>query len=329
VSNKTDAARSNASLSAYLDNSAHDDRLSGGVRLLPIKTSKGTFKVWTRRFGSNPRVRLLLLHGGPGSTHEYFEPCDAYLPAAGVEYYYYDQLGSHYSDQPDHSELWSIPRFVDEVEQVRVALGLDRSNFYLLGHSWGGILALEYALQYQRHIKGLIISNMMASIPEYNRYAENVLMPTIDAAVLGQIKELEAARDFENPRYMELLMQHHYVYHVLRRPLDDWPNSATRSFKHTNPKVYIPMQGPSELGASGQLLNWDRTADLNAITVPTMTIGAQHDTMDPKHMEAMAGAVRHGRYLYLPDGSHMSMFDDQQRYFSGLIDFLCDVDRQS
>ena len=122
-------------------------------------------------------------------------------------------------------------------------------------------------------------------------------------------------------------MQHHYIYHVLRRPLDDWPDSATRSFKHTNPKVYIPMQGPSELGASGQLLNWDRTADLSAITVPTMTIGARHDTMDPKHMEAMAGAVRHGRYLYLPDGSHMSMFDDQQRYFSGLIDFLRDVDR--
>ena len=329
MSKNTDAALTNASLAAYLDNSTHEDRLSGGVRLLPIRTSKGTFKVWTRRFGSNPRIKLLLLHGGPGSTHEYFEPCDAYLPAAGVEYYYYDQLGSHYSDQPDASELWSIPRFVDEVEQVRVALGLDSSNFYLLGHSWGGILAMEYALQYQRHLKGLIISNMMASIPEYNRYAENVLMPTIDPAVLAQIKELEAARDYENPQYMALLMQHHYIYHVLRRPLDDWPNSATRSFKHTNPKVYIPMQGPSELGASGQLLNWDRTAELSAITVPTMTIGAQHDTMDPKHMEAMASAVRHGRYLYLPDGSHMSMFDDQQRYFTGLIDFLRDVDRQN
>jgi proline iminopeptidase len=272
---------------------------------------------------------LLLLHGGPGSTHEYFEPCDAYLPAAGVEYYYYDQLGSHYSDQPDAPELWAIPRFVDEVEQVRVALGLDCSNFYLLGHSWGGILAMEYALQHQRHLKGLIISNMMASIPEYNRYAENVLMPSMDPAALKQIKELEAARDYENPRYMQLLMQHHYVYHVLRRPLDNWPDSATRSFKHTNQKVYIPMQGPSELGASGLLLNWDRTAELAGISVPTMTIGARHDTMDPKHMEAMAGAVRNGRYLYLPDGSHMSMFDDQERYFSGLIDFVCDVDRQS
>src|SRR6516164_7846027 len=120
----TDEAASAPPLAAYLDNSARDDRLSGGVRLLPITTPSGTFKVWTRRFGNNPRVKLLLLHGGPGSTHEYFEPCDAYLPAAGIEYYFYDQLGSHYSDQPDVPELWEIPRFVAEVEQVRVALGL-------------------------------------------------------------------------------------------------------------------------------------------------------------------------------------------------------------
>lgn len=324
-----DAAPDSSSLAAYLDNSAREDRLSGGVRLLPIQTSRGSFKVWTRRFGSNPRVKLLLLHGGPGCTHEYFEPCDAYLPAAGVEYYFYDQLGSHYSDQPDAPELWTIARFVDEVEQVRVALGLDASNFYLLGHSWGGILAIEYALRYQRQLKGLVISNMMASIPEYNRYAENVLMPTMDPMVLGQIKELEAARDYENPRYMELLMQHHYIHHVLRRPLDDWPDSAARAFRHINPKVYIPMQGPSELGASGLLLHWDRTADLNTIAVPTMTIGARHDTMDPKHMEAMARALPRGRHLHLPDGSHMSMFDDQERYFAGLIDFLRDVDQQS
>ncbi len=311
---------------SYLDNSSRQDRLSGGVRLLPVETPMGIFNVWTRRFGNNPRIKLLLLHGGPGSTHEYFEPCDSYFPAAGVEYYFYDQLGSHYSDQPDAPELWSIPRFVDEVEQVRVKLGLDSSNFFLLGHSWGGILAMEYALQYQRHLKGLIISNMMASIPEYNRYAENVLMPTIDATALAQIKALEAAHDYDNPRYMELLMQHHYVFHVLRRPVGDWPDSATRSFKHTNPKVYIPMQGPSELGASGKLLNWDRTADLNGITVPTMTIGARHDTMDPNHMQAMARALPNGHHLHLPDGSHMSMFDDQQRYFSGVIDFLRDVD---
>jgi proline iminopeptidase len=315
-------------LAAYLDNATREDSLSGGIRLLPVNTPRGTFKVWTRRFGNNPRIRLLLLHGGPGCTHEYFEPCDSYLPAAGIEYYLYDQLGSHYSDQPDIPELWEIPRFVDEVEQVRVALGLDSSNFFLLGHSWGGILAIEYALQHQQHLKGLIVSNMMASIPEYNRYAENVLMPTIDATALKQIKAFEAAQDYENPKYMELLMQHHYVHHVLRRPQDSWPDSASRAFKHINPKVYIPMQGPSELGASGKLLHWDRSANLDRISVPTLTIGARHDTMDPKHMESMASAVRDGRYLHLPDGSHMSMFDDQQRYFAGLIDFLSDVDRR-
>ena len=271
-------------------------------------------------------MKLLLLHGGPGATHEYFEPCDSYLPAAGIEYYYYDQLGSHYSDQPDVPDLWDIPRFVDEVEQVRVALGLDARNFFLLGHSWGGILALEYALRHQQHLKGLVISNMMASIPAYNEYAERVLMPAMDAAALAEIKRLEATRDYANPRYMDLLMRHHYIYHVLRMPLGEWPDPVERAFKHLNAKVYIPMQGPSELGASGKLADWDRSADLRGISVPTLTIGASYDTMDPKHMENMARTVARGRYLNCPAGSHMAMFDDQERYFSGLISFLNDVE---
>jgi proline iminopeptidase len=310
----------------YLDNSARSDRFSGGVRVIPINTPHGMFKVWTKRFGNNPRIKLLLLHGGPGATHEYFEPCDSYLPAAGIEFYYYDQLGSSYSDQPDIPDLWEIPRFVDEVEQVRQALGLDVSNFFLLGHSWGGILALEYALRYQQHLKGLVISNMMASIPAYNAYAERVLMPTMEPQALSEIKQLEAAQDYANPRYMDLLMQHHYIYHVLRRPLGEWPDSAERAFKHLNPKVYIPMQGPSELGASGKLAQWDRSADLGKIRVPAMTIGAHHDTMDPAYMKKMAGLLQRGRYLDCPTGSHMAMFDDQERYFQGVIDFLRDVD---
>jgi proline iminopeptidase len=169
---------------------------------------------------------------------------------------------------------------------------------------------------------------MMMSIPAYNDYAQRVLMPTMDAAALAEIKALEAARDYQNPRYMELLMQHHYVYHVLRRPVGEWPDSADRAFRHLNPKVYIPMQGPSELGASGKLANWDRTASLGTIAVPTLAIGARHDTMDPAHMARVAQSVQHGRYLDCPEGSHMSMFDDQQRYFAGLIQFLSDVDAQ-
>ena len=113
----------------YLDYSGHDDVLSGGVKLVPVHTPKGSFRVWTKRIGNNSTTKVLLLHGGPGATHEYFEAFDSYFPAAGIEYYYYDQLGSAYSDQPDEPELWELPRFVEEVEHVRQALGLDRSNF--------------------------------------------------------------------------------------------------------------------------------------------------------------------------------------------------------
>src|SRR6202044_206590 len=275
----------------FLDYSDRDDLLAGGVRMLPVKTPVGSFKVWTKRIGNNPRLRVLLLHGGPGATHEYLEACDSYLPGAGVEYYYYDQLGSGFSDQPDEPSLWEVDRFVDEVEQVRRALGLDRDSFVLYGQSWGGILAIEYALRYQQHLRGLVISNMMASVPAYNAYAEQVLMPNMDQAPLAEIKSFEANGDTENPRYMELLIEQHYVHHVLRMPPDEWPDPVQRGFAHINPAIYVSMQGPRELGisADASLHDWDRTADLSSITVPALVIGARYDTMDPAYMEMMAG----------------------------------------
>lgn len=314
------------SLSSYLDSTGRADALSGGARRIPVETPSGTFHVFTKRVGSNPRVKLLLLHGGPGVTHEYFEACDAWLPAAGVEYYYYDQLGSYYSDQPDDPSLWEVPRFVDEVEQVRKALGLERDSFFLLGQSWGGILALEYALAHPERLKGLVLSNMMASIPAYNAYARDVLMPEMDPAALAEIQRLEAEGKTDDPRYMELLVPHHYEKHVLRLPAAAWPEPLNRSFRHLNPSVYVPMQGPSELGASGKLAQWDRTADLPRIEVPTLVLGAAHDTMDPAHLAAMAKAVARGRYHHCPDGSHLSIYDDQASWFGGLLRFLRDVD---
>ena len=298
-----------------------------GVRVIEITTPRGPFKVWTRRVGNNPRIKLLLLHGGPGFPHEYFEAFDDYLPSEGIEYIYYDQLGSYYSDQPEMTdEMLALPRFVDEVEQVRRALDLDRDNFYLLGQSWGGLLAIEYALKYQDHLKALVISNMMASIPQYNDYAANVLMPAMDQKVLAEVKQLEADGKYEDPRYLELLIPNHYEQHVIRMPMDQWPDPLKRAFDHMNPKVYIPMQGPSELGASGKIAEWDRTADLKNITVPTLVIGARFDTMDPKHMEWMAKQIPQGHYLYCPNGSHLAMYDDQRAYMRGLVDFIKGVD---
>jgi proline iminopeptidase len=237
-----------------------NDILSGGVQMIPIETPKRTFRVWTKGVGNHPTIKVLLLHGGPGMTHEYLEVFDSYFPQVGFEYYYYDQLGSYYSDQPDEPELWELPRFVEEVEQVRQFLGLAQDNFYLYGHSWGGILAIEYALKYQQHLKGLSISNMMASAPAYNEYAQQVLMPAMPPEVVAEIQQIEAQEDYENPRYMELLIPHHYVHHVLRMPLDQWVEPLNRTLKHLNPDIYVPLQGPSELGIKGKLSNWDRTA---------------------------------------------------------------------
>ena len=184
---------------------------------------------------------------------------------------------------------------------------------------------MEYALKYQHNLKGLVIWNMMASIPAYIRYAETVLMPAMDQKALAEIKKIESAKDYQNPRHQELLMPNFYVKHFLRLPFDQWPDPVTRAMKHLNQSIYVPMQGPSELSASGKLEKWDRTADLPTIAVPTLAIGARYDTMDPKHMEMIASTVQKGRYLDCPNGSHLAMYDDQKVYFEGLIKFVEDV----
>lgn len=312
----------------YLDFSNRNDQATGGIKMIPIETPKGTFNVYTKRIGNNPTMKVLLLHGGPGGTHEFFESFDGYFPNEGIEYYYYDQLGSYYSDQPDDLSLWDLDRFVEEVEQVRIALGLNKDNFYLYGQSWGGILGMQYALKYQEHIKGLIISNMVSSIPEYQKYSDEVLAPQLPPEVLEEIMSYEEKEDYENQRYLDLIVEHFYTAHVLRMPPEKWPNSINRAFGHLNFQVYVTMQGPSEFGIKGDatLKNWDVSDQLHNIIIPTLTIGAEHDTMDPKHMEWISTEVKNGRYLHCPNGSHLSQYDDQEHFFPGLIKFIKDVD---
>jgi proline iminopeptidase len=298
---------------------------TAGVKLIPIATPVGNFKVWTKRFGNNPRIKVLLLHGGPAAGHEYMECFESFFPQEGFEFYEYDQLGSYYSDQPKDSSLWTVERFVEEVEQLRKALGMNKENFYILGNSWGGILGMEYALKYQDNLKALIISNMMASCPDYGRYADEVLAKQMDPKVLDTIRQIEAKGDFSNPKYLELLLPNFYAKHMCRLP--EWPDAVNRSFKHINSEIYTMMQGPSEFGIGGRLKNWDRKADLPKIKVPTLTIGGKYDTMDPEHMKWMSTQVQKGRYLHCPNGSHLAMWDDQKVYMDGIIQFIKDVDK--
>ncbi|QNN64115.1 proline iminopeptidase-family hydrolase [Sphingomonas rhizophila] len=309
--------------SAYLDSRGLPDAWSGGVRMIPIKTPKGDFRVWVKRVGNNPKLKLLLLHGGPGATHDPFQVFDSFLPQEGIEYYYYDQLGSGRSDRPNDDDLWTVDRFVSEVEQVRSAIGADASNFCLLGQSWGGLLAMEYALKHQDQLKCLVVSNMMASIPAYNDYANRVLKPQMDPAKLKIVEELERTGKTDDPRYLGILMPEFYEKHILRRPAAEWPEPVVYGLTPgpMNQHLYVLMQGPSEMGASGRLANWDRFNDLKRIAVPTLVISGKHDTMDPTYMARMASEFPKGELL-ATNGGHMAMYDDQPAYFAGLTKFL-------
>lgn len=294
---------------------------NGGVEMIEIYTNNKKFKVWTKRIGNNTKVKLLLLNGGPGMSHEYFECMESFLPAEGIEFIYYDQLGTGFSDNPNDVSFWDLNRYVEEVEQVRTALKLDHSNFYLLGHSWGGILAMQYALKYQQNMKGLIVSNMMASCPKYGEYSK-VLEKQLPTKVLEEIKSIESKKEFSNPKYMHLLMANFYNKHILRMPVNNWPEPVNRAFGRLNQSLYVTMQGPSELGISGKLTNWDVSKQLKNITIPTLTIGGTYDTMDPEYMKWMATQFPKGESLTCLNGSHMSLYDDQEVYFKGLLAFL-------
>ena len=295
---------------------------TGGVRMVPVNTPVGVYSVWTKRIGKNSKIKVLLLAGGPGFPHDYLEAFESFFPKEGIEFYYYDELGSGNSDKPVDSTRFSVERAVEEVEQVRLALGLGKDNLYIFGHSWGGLLAMEYALKYQQHVKGLIVSNMCASGKEFNRYIQEVLVKQIPASALDSINLLAARNDYANPRYTALVTEHFYARFVCRIPVNNWPEPVTRALGKSNQPYYLSMQGPSEFGIIGSLKTWDISGRLAQIKVPALMIGARYDEIDPRHMQWMSKQIVNGKFLYCATGSHLSMYDQQQFYMNGIIGFL-------
>jgi proline iminopeptidase len=286
-----------------------------GIRMVPV--CDGKYKVWTKRVGSGP-VKVLLLHGGPGFPHPYLEAMESFLPQAGIEMCYYDQLGAGNSDIPDDPSLWTLPRFTTEVEEVRKGLGLD--NFVLYGHSWGGILAMEYALNYQQHLRGLVISNMTAGIQSYLKRTVALKQQMLSAEDLKKFDALEAAKDYDNPEYGAIAESKLYTQMICRTK--PWPEPVDRTFRLANAKIYNLMQGKSEFEVTGNLKDWERWDRLHEIKVKALTIGAKYDEMDPEDMRKMAKMMANATCFVCPNGSHMGMWDDQAFYFEHLLAFL-------
>lgn len=290
---------------------------TGGIRMIPVD---GKYKVWTKKVGPGT-PKILTLHGGPGITHEYFECMEDFLPPAGRAFYYYDQLGSAYSDQPDDPKLWTVERFREEVEQVRSALGLEK--FHLYGQSWGGMLGIEYALKYQQHLKSLVISNMTASVASYVKHI-NELRAKLPKETIATLEKYEAKGEFEAPEYQDVMFKQVYARHLCR--LDPWPDPVERAFRHLNPKVYKTMQGPNEFVVNGTLKDWDRWKDLREIRVPTLLLVGRYDTMSVADIQRMGREVPRASVAVCENGSHLSNYDDQETYFRHLLGFWNDVD---
>jgi proline iminopeptidase len=285
----------------------------GGSRRIEIG---GGHWVWTKKVG-NGDIKVLLLHGGPGADHRYFEGFEDFLPLNGIEFYYYDQLDSTNSEKTDDPSLWTIERYTDEVEAVRRGLGLDQ--FYLLGHSWGGLLAIEYALKYQGPLKGLVISNMAASTDSFVKHVTTI-RSRFPADIRAQLEYYENANKTDDPAYQALLFDKLYKVFICR--LDPWPDPVLRSLGGWNQNVYHVLQGRSEFEATGRMKGWDRWADLPQIKVRTLTMGARYDEMDPEDMRRMATLLPRGEAWISETGSHFAMYDDQQNYFRALLTFL-------
>ena len=290
---------------------------TGGVKMIEIP---GGYKVWTKKVG-NGKIKVLTLHGGPGCTHEYFECFEDFLPQEGIEFYYYDQLGSEYSDKPDNKKLWNIERFTEEVEAVRKGLGLE--NFYLYGQSWGGMVGIEYALKYGSNLKGLIISNMTASIPSYLKYV-NELRAQFPVDTQKLMQKFEDAEDWNNPEYQEILINELYNKHICR--VVPWPEPVKRMFSHLALPVYNTMQGNNEFVVTGTFKNWDRWNDLKNISNKTLLLVGKYDSMRVADIQKMKELIPNSRINVCENGSHLSMWDDQENYFNYLLGYLKDVE---
>lgn len=293
---------------------------TGGAKMILVD---GKYNVWTKKIGDG-KIKVLLLHGGPGFSHDYFECFEDFLPKEGIEFYYYDQLGCGNSDVPTDTSLWNIPRYVEEVEQVRKGLGLD--NFYLLGHSWGSMLAMEYLQKYQSHVKAAVLSNMTAGIKSYEAYIAALKTKYLTSSEIVTIDSLDQLKLYESPQYQDLLMNKLYSQVICRIPPENWPAPLLVTFKKPNNSIYNQMQGVDEFHVTGNLKSWEMWDRLRNIKVPTLVIGGMYDEMNPDDMRKEGQLIPNSRTYLCPNGSHLSMYDDQQNYFTHLIGFLKDVE---
>jgi proline-specific peptidase len=275
-------------------------------------------KVWYRKVGSGNGTPLLVLHGGPGVPSYYLKP----LAALGDDrpVIFYDQLGAGHSDHVNDTSLWTMSRFLDELRAVREALGLTKVHLY--GHSWGAMLACDYLLTKPDGVESCILASPPISIPRWQHDADS-LVGTLPDSVQTIIRQHEADGTTNAPEYQNAMMQFYSLYLARKQP---WSADIDSSFAQMNPTLYDYMNGPSEFAITGTYRNYDRTAQLHEIDVPTLFIVGQYDEAVPSTVRDYQRLVPNSEMVVVPDAGHLAMQDNPTYYVKALRDFLRKVD---
>lgn len=276
------------------------------------------YRVVAYEFGEGDDT-LLCLNGGPGLPCDYLREAHSCLAAQHYRVIAFDQLGTGRSDRPDDKRLWTMERYVREVETVRRTLGLGK--VHLLGHSWGGWLAIEVALRHPDALHSLILENTVADIPHLVRELER-LRAALGPETVAMMQRFEALGQIDHPAYQAAITLLNYR-HVCR--LDNWPTPVRRSLDDWNMAPYVAMQGPNEFLYTGNLRDWDRSADLGSIKVPCLITTGQHDELTPACALKMKQTLSQAEVHVFPNSSHMPFYEEPHAYYPVLLDFL---DRQ-
>lgn len=289
-----------------------------------ILTLNNGYHLWTHSENTGAPEDLLCLHGGPGDTHEVYERFGRELKDLGITVHTYDQLGSWYSDTPNWNDptvrkkYLDVEYYVNEIEEVRQKLGLDK--FYLAGHSWGGMISMEYALRYPEHLKGLIIISMIDNIHDYVVHLKEILNDEFEPYQVEYMKETERRHEFNDPAYRKYI-DHMYKEYVNRKQ----PSLMSHQIDIQAKPVYNTFQGDNEFLVDGELDSWDRSNDIHKITVPTLLTFGGHETMPLKTAKRMQKDIPNSRLVITPNGGHNHMVDNPEVFFTNLRRFFNDV----
>ena len=284
------------------------------------------FQTWYRIVGEGDgagKLPVLLLHGGPGGTHDYLAPLEQ-LIATGRRAIFYDQLGCGQSDLPDDPSLFTVDLFVDEVSAVRGALELDR--VHLFGNSWGGMLAMEYALTQPAGLASLALASAPASIPQWIEETAK-LRAELPRDVQETLSRHEEAGTTASPEYEEACMVF-YKRHVCRA--DEWPECVLRSFEfiERHGLVYRTMNGPSEFHVTGTLKTWSVIHRLGDIRVPTLVVTGEYDEATPAINRTVSKGIPGAESVIYPNASHMAHVEDTDGYVRLLDRFFSRVEAE-